>query len=324
VTDILNESDAQLDALAGQRVAVIGYGNQGRSWALNLRDSGLDVIVCVRADPSRDTAEADGFAASDLEGANEADVICILVPDDVIPSLPLAPRPDTLVIVASGYTLAFGRLDPPCDCGMVAPRMLGPEVRRCYLEGVGFITAIGVHHDATGTARARVLAVAKAIGGLRQGAIEMSAEQEAILDLAVEQALSPALRRVSESFVQVMLERGIPIEAIVTELVLSGEVERTYRLVRLEGGAAQMAYHSPTSQYGQLSRAGRYGHLDLVSTMRELVDDIASGRFADEWDAERDAGYPHFEALRTKAMAPEILAFEADLRSKLGEGATTT
>ena len=189
------------------------------------------------------------------------------------------------------------------------------------LEGVGFITAVGVHRDVTGTARARVLAVAKAIGGLRQGAIELTPEQEAVLDLAVEQALAPALRRVSESFVQVMLERGVPIEAIITELVLSGEVERTYRLVRLEGGAAQMAYHSPTSQYGQLSRAGRYDHLDIAATMRELVDDIASGRFADEWDAERDAGYPHLEALRAKAMAPEILAFEAELRSKLGERA---
>jgi ketol-acid reductoisomerase len=324
VTVILNESDASLDALAGQRVAVVGYGNQGRSWALNLRDSGLDVVVCVRADPTRDTAEADGFAASDLGGANDADVICLLVPDDVIPSLPLAPRPDALVIVASGYTLAFGRLDPSCDAGMVAPRMLGPEVRRCYTEGVGFITAVGVQSDVTGTARARVLAVAKAIGGLRQGAIELTPKQEAVLDLAVEQAMAPALRRVSESFVQVMMEQGIPIEAIVTELVLSGEVERTYRLVRLEGGAAQMAYHSPTSQYGQMSRAGRYGHLDLLSTMRELVDDIASGRFADEWDAERDAGYPRFEALRAKAMAPEILAFEADLRTKLGEGAVTT
>lgn len=324
MTVILHESDADLAALAGQRVAVVGYGNQGRSWALNLRDSGLDVVVCVRADPSRDTAEGDGFATGDLTGANEADVVCVLVPDDVIPSLPLSPRSDALVIVASGYTLAFGRLEPPCDAGMVAPRMLGPEVRRCYLEGVGFITAVGVQSDVTGTARARVLAVAKAIGGLRQGAIELTPEQEAVLDLAVEQALSPALRHVSESFVRVMMERGVPIEAIVTELVLSGEVERTYRLVRLEGGAAQMAYHSPTSQYGQLSRAGRFGHLDLVTTMRELVDDIASGRFADEWDAERDAGYPEFEALRTKAMAPEILAFEADLRSKLGEGATTT
>jgi ketol-acid reductoisomerase len=322
MTVIVNETEARLEALDGQRVGVIGYGNQGRSWALNLRDSGIDVVVCVRADASRDTAEADGFATSDLDGANDCDVVCMLIPDDVIPTVPLKPRPDALVIVASGYTLAFERLDPPCDVGMVAPRMLGPEVRRCYLEGTGFITAVGVHRDVTGTARARVLAVAKAIGGLRQGAIELTAEQEAILDLAVEQALAPALKRVSESFVRVMLERGVPIEAIVTELVLSGEVERTYRLVRLEGGAAQMAYHSPTSQYGQMSRADRYGHLDIATTMREVVDEISSGRFADEWDAERDAGYPHLEELRAKAMAPEILSFEADLRSKLGEGAT--
>jgi len=174
MTEIVRESEAQTDALAGQQVAVIGYGNQGRSWALNLRDSGIDVVVCVRADPSREAAEADGFITSELVGASDADVICVLVPDDIIPTLPLTPRPDALVIVASGYTLAFGRLSPVCDVGMVAPRMLGPEVRQCYLEGTGFISAVGVHRDATGTARSRVLAVAKAIGALRQGAIELT------------------------------------------------------------------------------------------------------------------------------------------------------
>lgn len=321
MTTILREADARLESLTGQSIAVIGYGNQGRSWALNLRDSGLDVAVCVRADSSRDMADADGFATRDVSEASEADVVCVLVPDDVIPALSLDPRSEALVIVASGYALAFGGLDLSCDVGMIAPRMLGPEVRRCYLEGVGFITAVGVHHDVTETAKSRLLAMAKAIGGLRQGAIMMSPKQEAVLDLAVEQALSPALRRVNESFVQVMLEQGIPLEAIVTELVLSGEVERTYRLVRLEGGAAQMTHHSPTSQYGQLSRAGRFDHLDLVATMLELVDDISSGRFAEEWDAERDAGYPRLEELRAKAMAPEILEFEADLRSRLGETA---
>ena len=116
-----------------------------------------------------------------------------------------------------------------------------------------------------------------------------------------------------------MLEQGIPIEAIVTELVLSGEVERTYRLVRLEGGAAQMAYHSPTSQYGQMSRAESFAHLDLLTPMRERIEEISSGKFADEWDAESDAGYPRLEALRAKTVSPEILAFEADLRSRLGE-----
>jgi ketol-acid reductoisomerase len=321
MAEILHEKDADPAALAGQRVAVVGYGNQGRSWALNLRDSGVDVTVCVRADASRDQATADGFAASDLDAAGDADVVCLLVPDDVIPSLPLSPRPDALVVVASGYTLAFGRLDPACDVGMVAPRMLGPEVRRCYEEGVGFITAVGVDRDVTGTAQARVVALAAAIGGLRQGAIVMTPRQEAVLDLAVEQALSPALRRVHESFVQVMLEEGVPLEAIIAELVLSGEVERTYRLVRLEGGAAQTLYHSPTSQYGQLSRIGRYDHLDVAATMRELVADITSGRFADEWDAEQGAGYARLESLRAQALAPEILAFEEDLRLKLGERA---
>src|SRR5438270_3273656 len=323
MTEILHESDANIASLDGQRVAVVGYGNQGRSWALNLRDSGVAVAVCVRNDETRRTAEADGFETADVDAASDADVVCLLVPDDVIPSLPVMPRTDALAIVASGYTLALERLQPACDTGMVAPRMLGPEVRRCYEEGIGFITAVGVHQDVTGTARARTLAVAKAIGGLRQGALELTPMQEAVLDLAVEQALSPMLRRVNESFITVMLEHGIPIEAVLTELFLSGEVERTYRLVRLEGGAAQTLHHSPTSQYGQLSRIGRFDHLDVAATMRELVADISSGPFADEWAAERDAGYPKREGLRSKALAPEILAFEEDLRTKLGERAVT-
>lgn len=316
---IYREEDADLAALEGRSVAVVGYGNQGRSWALNLRDSGVDVAVCVREDATRDRASEDGFDPRPVDAASELEVICLLVPDDVIPTIPLEPRREALVVVASGYTPAFGRLDPACDVGMVAPRMLGPEVRRCYEEGVGFITAVGVHRDLSGAALPRTLAVAKAIGGLRQGGLALSPYQEAVLDLSVEQALAPALSRVNRAFVQVMLEQGIPIEAVVAELVLSGEVERTYRLVRLEGGAAQMAYHSPTSQYGQMSRADRYDGFDLASTMRELVAHIASGEFADEWDAERESGYRRLDALRAKAVSPEILAFESELRSRLGE-----
>jgi ketol-acid reductoisomerase len=321
VTTIFHDDDADLAPLAGASVAVIGYGNQGRSWALNLRDSGFDVAVCVRADASRDQAVADGFDAGDLSDASTADVVCVLVPDDVIPSLPLGRPDDGLTIVASGYTLAFDRFDPTGDVGMVAPRMLGPEVRRCYEEGIGFITAVGVHRDATGRARERTLAVAKAIGGLRQGAVELTPMQEAVLDLAVEQALSPALTSVHTTFVQVMLEQGIPLEAVLTELILSGEVERTMRLVRESGYAAQFGFHSPTSQYGQLTRRGAYDHLDLATTMRRLVDDIASGRFADEWDAERDAGYPQLTALREQHAGPAVEEFETALRRELGEGA---
>jgi ketol-acid reductoisomerase len=320
VTTIYYESDADSGTLDGQRVAVVGYGNQGRSWALNLRDSGCAPVVCVRRDDTRRQAETDGFEAHDIEAANDADIICVLVPDDVIARLPLAPRADSCVIVASGYTLAFGRLGSPGDTGMVAPRMLGPEVRRCYEEGIGFITAIGVHHDATGRALARVLAIANAIGGLRQGALALTPMQEAVLDLGVEQVLSPALTAVNTAFVQTMVEHGIPIEAIVTELVLSGEVERTYRLLREVGYAVQSEFHSPTSQYGQLSRRGRFDHLDFAATMRSLVDDIESGRFADEWDAERDAGYATLNRLKEQHAGPAVREYEAELRRRLGPG----
>ena len=320
VTTIYYENDADPDALAGQTVAVVGYGNQGRSWALNLRDSGYEPMVCVRADASRDQATADGFSAHEVAAAGEADVICILVPDDVVPLLDLRPGPTSCVIVASGYTLAFGRLDPPGDSGMVAPRMLGPEVRRCYEEGVGFISAVGVHRDATGRALQRVLAFAHAIGGLRQGAIDMTPKQEAVLDLGVEQVLSPALTAVNNAFVQIMLEHDIPLEAIVTELVLSGEVERTYRLLREVGYAVQSEFHSPTSQYGQLTRRGRYDHLDFLTTMRSSAEEIESGRFADEWDAERDSGYATLNQLKEQHAGAAVREFEADLRTRLGPG----
>jgi ketol-acid reductoisomerase len=313
-----HESDGDVSVLRGRRIAVVGYGNQGRSWALNLRDSGLDVKVCVRPDASREQAVADGFAAADLDAANGADVVCVLIPDDAIPALPLERRDDGLTIVASGYTLAFDRFRPAGDIGMVAPRMLGPEVRRCYEEGVGFITAVGVHRDVTGEALPRTLAVANAIGGLRQGAIEMTPKQEAVLDLAVEQVLSPALTRVNGAFVTVMLEQGIPLEAIVTELVLSGEVERTYRLLRQIGYARQMEFHSPTSQYGQLSRRDAYDRLDLLPKMRELTEYIVSGRFADEWDAESVAGYPKLRKLKEEFAGAAVREFEDQLRQELG------
>jgi ketol-acid reductoisomerase len=320
MTDIHYESEGDLSLLEARAVAVVGYGNQGRSWALNLRDSGCDVRVCVRADATRERARSEGFEPIDIEGANDADVICVLVPDDAIPGLPLRPSESALTVVASGYALAFERFAPPGDVGMVAPRMLGPEVRRCYEEGVGFISAVGVHRDVSGSALPRLLAVAKAIGALRQGALALSPRQEAILDLAVEQVLSPALTHVNQSFVMAMLEQGIPLEAVMTELFLSGEVERNYRLLREEGFVRQLDYHSPASQYGQLSRRGRFDHLDFATTMRELVEDIAQGRFADEWDAEARAGHPTLEKLRSEHAGPGMREMERDLRRRLGPG----
>jgi ketol-acid reductoisomerase len=321
MTTIFHDDDADLAAIEGSSVAVVGYGNQGRSWALNLRDSGLDVQVCVRADASREQAAAEGFTPGDISDASGADIVCVLVPDDVIPLLDLTRPADGLTILASGYTLAFDRFDPDGDVGMVAPRMLGPEVRACYEEGIGFMTAVGVHQDATGRAQERTLAVAKAIGGLRQGAIELTPRQEAILDLAEEQVRAPVMTHITTSYIQALLEHGIPLEAIIVETLLSGETERTMRLVREKGYAYQFGFHSPTSQYGQLTRREAFSEIDLTTRMRELLDDIASGRFADEWDAERDAGYPVLEELRERHAGASVAEFEAALRKELGEGA---
>lgn len=322
MTRIYYESDADPGVLDDQTVAVVGYGNQGRSWALNMRDRGLDPQVCVRADETRDRARSDGFDVADVEAASAADVLCLLVPDDAIPALPITPGGDALTITASGYNFAFDRFDPSGDQAIVAPRMLGPEVRLCFEEGIGFITAVGVHRDVTGSAEPRMLAIAHAIGGLRQGAIEMTPTQEAILDLAVEQLLAPALTHVNTQFVALMLEKGISLEAVMTELILSGEVERSYRLVREVGFVGQLGFHSPTSQYGQLSRRGEFDHLDVMGKMRKLLDDIESGRFADEWDAEGQAGHPRLDELREQHANEMVAEIEMDIRRRLGETVT--
>ena len=164
--------------------------------------------------------------------------------------------------------------------------------------------------------------MAHGIGGLRQGAIEMSPRQEAVLDLAVEQVLSPALTHVNNAFVQLMLENDIPLEAIVTELILSGEVERSYRLVREVGFVGQLGFHSPTSQYGQLSRRGTFDEFDVIGRMRTLLDDITSGRFADEWDEQAAAGHPRLQELWDVHANEGIAAYEGDLRRRLGEQVT--
>jgi ketol-acid reductoisomerase len=321
MTQFYYEKDADPAVIAGQTVAVVGYGNQGRPWALNLRDSGLNPRVCVRNDETRAQAERDGFATGNIVDAQEADIVCILVPDDIIPNLGLKRSDHQLTIIASGYCYAFQRFCPAGDQAMIAPRMLGPEVRKCFVEGTGFITALGIERDVTGTALARTLAVARAIGGLREGAIELTPHQEALLDLAVEQVLSPALTHVNSAFVITMLEYGIPLEAVLTELFLSGEVERNYGLLRTEGFVAQLEHHSPASQYGQLSRRGRYDALDFSPVMKEIVAYINSGAFADEWDAEAARGYPTLAALKEVHAGEGVRAMEHDLMSKLGPGA---
>jgi ketol-acid reductoisomerase len=294
---IYHDSDADPGLLAGQTLAVIGYGNQGRSQALNLRDSGLDVIVGSVADASFEQATEDGFEALPIADASaRADAILLLVPDEVMPEVyakDVAPslRPGNLLDFASGYNVAFGLVSPPPDVDvvLVAPRMIGPGVRDTYVSGAGFPSFVGIHQDASGRARDRMLALAHGLGSTRAGCIEMSFHDEASLDLFTEQGFGPAFGRVLTSAIELLVEAGYPPEAVLLELYLSGEFAYTLQKIREVGLMRQMDFHSRTSQYGSITRAGRFADLDagLRERMSGVLDEIRSGRFAQEWSQQQ-------------------------------------
>lgn len=316
---IFHDDEAPLDPIAGKRVAVIGYGNQGSSWALNLRDSRVDALVGTISDSSREAAAKDGFEAHEIPDAVRfADVVCLLIPDEVMSEVvarDVSPnlREGAAVCFASGYAPAFGEAPLPdhADVVMVAPRMLGVGVREGYLDGSGFVAFVGVERDATGGAWPVCLAIARGIGATRRGVLEMTAHQEAVIDLFMEQGIAPGVAAVWREAAVALLERGIPLEAIMVEFVFSGEVERAYRALREIGYSRQTALHSQTSQYGTLSRAERFADLDVGPRMRAVLEEISSGAFAKEWAAEREAGYPRLAELR-KTDARELLAETED------------
>ncbi|MFY9587001.1 MAG: NAD(P)-binding domain-containing protein [Actinomycetota bacterium] len=324
MTRIFHDSDAPLEPLAGKRIAVIGYGNQGKSWALNLRDSGLDVVVGTVADTSRKEADADGFPAHEIpEAVTGADVVCLLIPDEVMGeavAMSVAPslKSGAALCFASGYAIAFDEVSIPdgIDIVLVAPRMIGVGVRDSYLDGEGFIAFVGVDRDATGNAWPVALGLARGLGATRRGSVEMTCRQEALIDLFVEQGIGPALQKVWRDAALVLLEQGIPLEAVLAEFYLSGEIERTYRAMREVGPMRQWQFHSQTSQYGTMSRAERFADLDTAARMRVSMDEISSGAFAREWADERANGYPRMKALREAEGRDALMDFEDDVRRK--------
>src|SRR6266545_258945 len=200
------EGDADPDGLSGQTIAVVGYGNLGRSMALNLRDSGLTVTVGNVDDDYRATAQADGFEVSGVgEAVATADVVYVLIPDEVIPEVfrdEVAPRlrSGACVCFASGYVVAYGLVEPPdgVDVLLLAPRMLGEEVRRTYLDGSGFLSYVSVERDATGKAKARLLGLAGAAGSLRRGALELTAEAM-VVELYMSGETAPTLQAFADN-----------------------------------------------------------------------------------------------------------------------------
>jgi len=312
---VYHDEDADPGAIAGETVAILGYGNQGGAQAQNLRDSGVDVVVGNRDDEYREQAVAAGFEVMGIAAAAaRADILFLLVPDEVMPDVyeqhvAGGLRAGKLLNFAHGYNIAFGLIEPPSDIDVtfIAPRMIGAGVRDSYLEGGGFASFVGVHQDATGRAQSRMLALAHTLGSTRSGCLPMTMQQEATLDLFTEQAFGPAFGRVMGAAIGALLEAGYPIEAILMELTLSGEMAYSMLKTREIGTAAQHALHSHTSQYGTLTRGSRYKALDpiLREQMKSTIEEIESGAFAREWSTGRDEKIRQLEeALRKRADSP--------------------
>lgn len=322
---IYRDQDADLGILEGAKIAVIGYGNQGRSQAQNLRDSGLDIVVGNREDAYAEQARADGFAVLPIEqAAEDAGVLMLLIPDEIAPTLfekEIAPQlaQDDVLVFASGYNVAFGFLEPPpsVDVVLVAPRMIGAGVRDLYVAGRGFPSFFAVEQDASGRAKEIALALAKGIGSTRAGVVEVTFAQETELDLFTEQCFGPAFGQVLMTSVNLLLEAGYPPEAVLLELYMSGEFAYTLGKIAELGMIEQTQLHSRTSQYGSMSRGMRFMIPELRTTMEEGLEEIRSGQFAREWAAEQKAGSPTLEMLRAAALSLPLSQIERELRENM-------
>ena len=317
-----HDEDADLGALASETIAVVGYGNQGRSQALNLRDSGLKVIVGNIGDASKERAREDGFEAFDIaEAVRRADVVMLLIPDEVMaevwardvePNL----KKGACVSFASGYTITFGAITPgpDLDVVMVAPRMIGPGVRDRFVDGKGFPSFVGVHQDATGRAKPRMLALARGIGSTKAGCLELTFAQEAHLDLFTEQGFGPMMGIALRQSIELLVEQGYPPEAVVMEIFASGELGYAMQRAADTGLFAQNAFHSHTSQYGSMTRSARVMDIDLKARLLEHLDDIRSGRFAAEWKAEQQNGLQLFNQMKEMARFHPLFDWEQRTR----------
>ena len=319
------DNDADPASLAGQTVAIIGYGSQGHAHAQNLHDSGFEVIVGLKpGSKSRALAEAAGLRVEDVADAvKAADVIMILVPDtsqkgvydaEIGPNL----RPGHLLMFAHGFNIHFGRIDPPgiVDVGMVAPKGPGHLVRSVYQAGGGVPALFAVHHDQSGTARDRTMAYARALGCTRAGILETTFAEETETDLFGEQSVlcggTAALVKMSfETLVEAGYQPELAYFETMHELKLI--VDLMYR-----GGLNFMRFSvSDTAEYGDYISGPRIINDDVRVTMKAVLTDIQDGTFANRWIAENDAGRPEFERLRAADHDHLIERVGARLRAQM-------
>ena len=318
------DNDVDPDALAGQTVAVIGYGSQGHAHAQNLRDSGYEVIVGLAAgSKSRKLAEEAGFRVEIVADAvKAADVVMVLVPDtaqkavydaDIEPHL----KPGALLMFAHGFNIRFERIKPGAsvDVGMVAPKGPGHLLRSVYVAGGGVPALFAVEQDPSGTARARTLAYARAIGATRAGVLETTFKEETETDLFGEQALlcggvSALIKAAFETLVEAGYQPELAYFETMHELKLI--VDLMYR-----GGLNFMRFSvSDTAEYGDYVSGPRVAE-GVKATMKDVLGDIQSGAFANRWIAVQEAGGAEFQELRARDRDHQIEKVGAELRAQM-------
>ena len=320
---IYRDNDVDMSVLKGRRIGIVGYGNQGRAQALNIRDSGFAPMIANRDDEYGQRAVADGFTVHSIRRvADEADVILLLIPDEVQPQVydeQIKPglKPGDVLCFASGYNIYYRAILPPEGVGaiMVATRMIGEAVRNLYNSRLGFPCLVACENDASGRSMAIALALAKAIGATRFGAFESSFKEETLIDLFAEQMLWPGIIKLCLLYFEKLTENGCDPEIVTTELHLSGEFVEIAKAMITHGFFGQLKLHSQTSQYGQLSRLDRMVPPELLARIDEVVEEISSGRFHEEWVNEQKSGKPNMNELWQRALEHPLAASEAKLES---------
>jgi ketol-acid reductoisomerase len=323
--NVYYENDADTSLIADKKVAILGYGSQGHAHALNLKDSGIDVIVGLReGSKSKAKAEAAGLKVlPTAEAVRDADIVMILLPDteqkkvyeaDIAPNL----VDGNSLAFAHGFNIHFGQISPPqgVDVWMIAPKGPGHLVRRTYDEGGGVPCLVAVANDATGKAKQTALAYAKAIGGTRAGVLDTTFEEETETDLFGEQVvLCGGLVELIRNGYETLVEAGYQPESAYFETL--HEVKLIVDLI-YEGGIAAMNYSiSDTAEYGEMSRGPRIITPSTKQEMKKILGEIQSGAFAKEWIAENENGRPNFNRMRDDAAKHPIEQVGTELRGMM-------
>jgi ketol-acid reductoisomerase len=321
------EKDASLHHIAGETVAVIGYGIQGKAFAANLRDSGVPVVVGNRADEYREAALEDGFDTRPIADAvKSASIVLLLIPDEAHPDVydsQIAPHLNDgdLFIVAHGFSLRFDRiaLPPNIDVALLAPKMFGRPIRQRYVDGSGVLAFIDVTQDASGRALPRTLGVAKAVGFTRYGVMPVSHVTETELDLFQEQFLTPLLLDGFRIAFEVLIEAGYePIPSLL-DMYGSGEMAEMVTEAASVGLFEVISEQgSPTCRFG----VQRYLHKligeEVKAKGREILEDIRSGGFVQALTKEAAAGYPSLAAYEAMYKASDLTKTHDEYRAVLG------